>query len=436
MPPKPSKNDYLLALTANLLTLGTSIVTIPITLYFLTEEETGLWFVFITLMSLAQLLDMGFQPTVSRNISYAYCGVTLLKSKGLPHFLSASDKSPNRQLLQSLLGVSVAIYSRVALCSLILLTVGGGVYVYSLVSSSGTPSFYLISWSLCALGAAINLYYGYQSALLQGCGLIGRANVLIIISRVSFFLIAVALLISGLKLLGLAVATLASAAVMRAIGSLFVFQWLKSMRLTVRTNKALNRRYFKILWFNAKRMSVVQIGAFLIQRVSVLVAASSLGLSASASYSLTITISNLISGISQVYANACLPHMTSLRLARDSLNLKRRFARVSIVSVSSCIAAFFLLGVFGNIFLVKLGSNTILLGPGYILMLGLIFALEVNHSVSASYLTISNNVPFVRASIVSGIMILLLCAYSARPFGIIGLILSQGLVQLSYNNWR
>ena len=309
-------------------------------------------------------------------------------------------------------------------------------YVYSLVRSSGTPFVYLIPWSLCALGAALNLYYGYQSALLQGCGLIGRANVLIIISRVSFLLISVVLLIGGLKLLGLAIATLASATVTRAIGSLFIMQWLRSMDLIVSVNKVLNRRYLKLLWFNAKRMSVVQIGAFLIQRVSVLVAASSLGVSASASYSLTISISNLISGISQVYANASLPHMTSLRLARDSLNLKKYFVRVSTVSVATCIAAFCFLAVLGNAFLVNLGSNTLLLRPECILMLGLIFTLEVNHSISASYLTLSNSVPFVRASIVSGMLILLLSAWLAKPFGVIGLILSQGVIQLSYNNWK
>jgi hypothetical protein len=48
-----------------------------------------------------------------------------------------------------------------------------------------------------------------------------------------------------------------------------------------------------------------------------------------------------------------------------------------------------------------------------------------------------NTVPFVKASIISGIAIVVVSILSIKltHLGIIALILSQGIVQLAYNNW-
>ena len=65
------------------------------------------------------------------------------------------------------------------------------------------------------------------------------------------------------------------------------------------------------------------------------------------------------------------------------------------------------------------------------------YVLEWNHSTFATLITLSNRVPFVKASILSGGAIVILSFLSVwlTPLGILGLILAQGMVQLAYNNW-
>ncbi|EIS69676.1 putative membrane protein, partial [Yersinia pestis PY-66] len=61
----------------------------------------------------------------------------------------------------------------------------------------------------------------------------------------------------------------------------------------------------------------------------------------------------------------------------------------------------------------------------------------MNHSICATIITSKNNVPFVFVSLFSGGLIILLSIMLSVHFkyGVVGLILAQGIVQLMYNNW-
>jgi len=82
-------------------------------------------------------------------------------------------------------------------------------------------------------------------------------------------------------------------------------------------------------------------------------------------------------------------------------------------------------------------TNVKLLDINSLLLLAIILFLENNHSTFANIITLSNKVPFVSASIISGVMIIISSTLVLKfaNVGIIGLILSQGIIQLAYNNW-
>jgi hypothetical protein len=92
----------------------------------------------------------------------------------------------------------------------------------------------------------------------------------------------------------------------------------------------------------------------------------------------------------------------------------------------------------GPIILNGLGSRTTLPGISLMLVLAVITALELNHSIFASFITTRNRVRFAPAAMVSGACILLLSliVVIVTPFGILGRALARGLVQLLYNDWR
>ena len=64
--------------------------------------------------------------------------------------------------------------------------------------------------------------------------------------------------------------------------------------------------------------------------------------------------------------------------------------------------------------------------------------LEGNHSNFSTMIVIQNSVPFVGVSLITGGFIVLgsFLTLQYTNYGILGLILVQGIVQLSYNNWK
>ena len=94
--------------------------------------------------------------------------------------------------------------------------------------------------------------------------------------------------------------------------------------------------------------------------------------------------------------------------------------------------------LWGNMILELLHSRTLLLPAGPLLLYLAIQFLESNHSMAASLITTRNEVPYVWASVVSGACIatLTLLSLSFTSLGVTGVILSAGVVQLCYNNWK
>ncbi len=49
----------------------------------LSSDELGIWYVFLAIGAMTQMLDMGFSPTITRNVSYAYAGAEKLEKEGI-----------------------------------------------------------------------------------------------------------------------------------------------------------------------------------------------------------------------------------------------------------------------------------------------------------------------------------------------------------------
>ena len=67
---KINKNDILWGYLSQFLYIGSGAILIPVAIANLSAEQMGLWYVFFGLAGLAQLLEFGLQPTVSRLSSF------------------------------------------------------------------------------------------------------------------------------------------------------------------------------------------------------------------------------------------------------------------------------------------------------------------------------------------------------------------------------
>jgi O-antigen/teichoic acid export membrane protein len=185
-------------------------------------------------------------------------------------------------------------------------------------------------------------------------------------------------------------------------------------------------------------MGVVQLGAFMILRANLFIATSFVGLAAAASYGLSLQLLTLLSTMSTLLFTLQMPKMNALQASGDKEGLRSLFSSAVILSL-----VIFILGTLALIFVgvPLLGiwkSNTKLLPIVWLCLLALILFLEMNHNLSAMYITTLNHVPFVPAAVMSGLSIVLLSTLLVNytGLGIGGLLIAQGMVQLSYNNWR
>jgi O-antigen/teichoic acid export membrane protein len=313
----------------------------------------------------------------------------------------------------------------------------GSLYITTLLTRNQDTSQSLLAWAMFSIGAIINFYFGYINAFLQGRGDISQGSKVTVFSRGSMVFFSISALVMGYGLLGLGVASLVSAAVGRATAHRY-FTWdvqVEQIRHAGITAEG-KRDILRTLWHNAGRLGAVQIGAFLIQRGNVLIAASFVGLAASGSYGITMTVLMALSGMASVICQLQLPHLASLQAA---FNRKAAAEVLGETFLMSWI--FFLLGLTvlvaaGNQVLTLIGSRNHLLPWPLCLMLGIVILLEMNHSIAASYLTTLNKVPFVSAALISGVGVTLLTLLLIKPFGIAGMVAAQGMVQLAYNNWK
>jgi O-antigen/teichoic acid export membrane protein len=196
-----------------------------------------------------------------------------------------------------------------------------------------------------------------------------------------------------------------------------------------------NRIIFQ-LWNSAKKMGIVQIGSFLLQRGSIIIISSGLGLKLTAEYGISITIFSAIIGFSTVICQVNLPNLSAAQIKNDKSKLSEIYGEILIVSSSIYILCASIILLFGNNLLLFIKSNSNLISEIPLLILAIALFFEMIHGIAASYLTTLNQVPFMRAAIYSGSASFILSLILVKPMGILGVVLSQALIQALYNNWQ
>jgi hypothetical protein len=155
-------------------------------------------------------------------------------------------------------------------------------------------------------------------------------------------------------------------------------------------------------------------------------------------YGITMQVIGILSSLAGVYYNSYIPKITQLRTINNNNQLKAIFYKGSIIQLSVFIIGGLAFVLFGNYALDLINSQTKFLGAGMLTVALIISFLERNHILAAGFLLAKNEVPFFKASILSGgaTIILLWIFLDFIHWGVWGLILTQGIVQLAYQNWK
>ena len=431
----PNARDISWGYLSPLLNVGISIVLLPLILRIFSASDIGLWFVFTTLTSFSQLIEFGFQPTITRNVSYVYSGCSTLIEEG---FVSSSDSKSdiNSELLISLFLDAKKIYKRITFISFIFLVVIGSFYIHSLLRPGQEVLSTLTAWVFFSLGYVINFYYGYLNGFLAGRGDMIQANKSIVFARTVFILLGVGFTSLGLGLLGLGFASLISAIFGRTLALRYFKSDKLSAHLLMNAEPKKDFDTVSTLWHNSWRMGVVQIGGFLILRMNVLIASSLLGIDRAASYSMVVTLLTVLLSLACVASQIQIPYISSLQIKKNLQTIVPAVGETLIISIAVFVMGLLVVIFLGDNILLLIGSKVPMLPRHLLIFFGIIVLLELIHTIFATYLTTLNKIPFVFSSLISGVAVVILSSTLVEPLGLLGLILSQGIVQLLYNNWK
>lgn len=430
------KKDVIWSYIAQFLSMGAGALTLPFILNKLSTAEIGLNYILITVGSVIALVDLGFAPQFARNFTYIFSGVQELKKVGV----GRTDTNINYELLAYLLTTARYVYGVLAIFALLLLILVGTPYVYKTTHGFTAVPNVLWVWIIYSFGVLFQIFYSYYFSMLLGAGKIKEQKYAVIGNKLLYIAILISGLYLGWGLISVALAQLISPFFGRFLSHYYFYTEDLRQKLADYSVKERRRiiEIYQTLWHNAKRVAVMQIGAYAIVRFNMFIAGLFLTLDEFASYGLMVQLAGIIAAVSCTYLQISQTKFASLRASKNELSLLRSFA--------FSLDIFYVLYILGAVVLVVLGQDLLLLIrsnaslPSQLILAVycLVIFLEFNHSNFAILISSNNNVPFAPASITTGIAVCIGTYLVVRftEWGILGLVLVQGICQGAYQNWK
>jgi len=432
------KKDIYWNYAATFLKIAASVLLLPLILNKLPEEEVGIWSVFVTITAFSNLFDFGFNPSFTRNISYIFSGVTQLKKTGIQDIKEQNEAVVDYDLLKGVINTMKWLYLRMSLMLFALLSLLGTYYIYNLLENySGSHMKVYIAWGLLCVINVYNLYTLYYDCLLQGKGLIKISKQIIILGQSAYLIVAVILLLSGYGLIAIISAQAISVILIRIISHIVFFD--KQMKKLIENHDGRNRKeILDAILPNSVKVGLTTIGSFAIQKSALIIGSLFIDLKTIASYGISMQLIGVIAVFASIYSMTFQPKIAQLRVENNIQGIKNIYLKSIILFLITYLFCSIGLVILGNTLFVLIGSQTKLLPQSILLVALLISLLENNHTIAGNFLMTKNEVPFFKASIISGVItiVLLYLFLDFTTMGVWAMVLAPGIAQVLYQNWK
>ena len=145
-----------------------------------------------------------------------------------------------------------------------------------------------------------------------------------------------------------------------------------------------------------------------------------------------------IAGLAVIYQATYLPKINQLRVAGDTYSLKSLHIKSKFIFIGIFILGFAGIYFVGPWALALLHSKTIFVAPNVLMIMFLVAFIENNIIIASNIILSKNEVPFYKASLVSGALIVLglIIMFNYSNLGITNLVLVPLIVDLLYQGWK
>jgi len=425
--------DFLFGVLGTFLQVGTGVIMLPAAAATLSPSSLTFWYVFLTIQTLALLIEFGFTPTLSRNFTYVFSGARVLRTEGVPE---STDRGVSVELLANLLRASRRLYFFMALIVLLLLGVGGTVYLAALSTTTTDIAYIWPAWACFLAAMTAQTSYSWQGCIMVGADRMRQNYQVFTVAR----LVQVVLSLGGLyffpNILTLAAAYAVSVLVGRVHARLVVADVLR-MTMHVRTELAKVREILRTIVPTAAKLGWVTLGEFFTNRFSLFAVSLAVGAAAAAQYAIALQAMLVLLTVSQIATAMSIPRMAAAQLANDKPAMADIYAFCLVLAVSLLALGSVSMIVLGGPILRFIGSETTLPALPVLILLSVIYTVAVSAHTAMNVITAGNRVPHTRAVLLTGAAttIGVIMVYFANG-SLFAFVAVQGITQLAFNFWR
>jgi O-antigen/teichoic acid export membrane protein len=401
-----------------------NLIQIPLLFRYLDEKILGVWFLMIGAQMLIGIFDFGFGQTLQRRIAFAKgtCGAN-------PDTVLSEEA---RQLIRDLLAMSKRVYFVLSGVVLLVLLIGGPVYINTLDLSDAVKSGLSIAWIIIAFGYAANMWGWYVEATLNGLGDIGYLNVINGVLWVAMLAATWIVLISGGGIFALAIVWIMRGILLRLFGWIIVrlrHPWIRLVK-----GKWHNQE-FQTMIRPALQWWVAIVGTFFLTGVSRYFVGSYLGVSAVADYVATFTALVTIQVTLSSILGVSTPLLSQMWRAGDIESMRLNVFRLTRLSLILLTMSYAFVCVYGKeIFELWLGEGHFV-GYPVLITLAVMMILEAHQSMLNVSNIASEKLEFYKYTVLAGVLSVILQFFLTPVWGLIGVSAAILIAEVTTIDW-
>lgn len=379
----------------NAFRLASGLLLLPLVLKHLSTTELGMYYVLLSQVALAPVIDFGFSGAVHRFVSYAMAGADTIQAHGVA---PSTGGSPNFKLLWELFFTTRALYRVLALLVVVILGVWGTYMVELRIAETPSPNLVRLAWLLTLTSTTLEIYSYWAPTFLFGMNDVLVSLRITVAAAIVRFVLAAGLLMAGAGLLSLPAGSLIGSVLQQILARRRCYRKLSSHPAPEHTN---TWHYLRIIWPNSWRQGVHTLSSYFTTNANTAICLSVLGLAANAQYGLSLQFLNIICGMATVWTNVKWQLVGQYRARQDYAAIQRLlWPRLWLVYLTFLGMAAGLL-VLGQPVLHWLGHGKQLLPLPWLGLLTLNAFLFMRVSAWGTLIVTENRVPYLWSAVVT-----------------------------------
>ena len=411
--------------------LATGLLLLPLVLRKLSTEELGMYYILLSQVALAPVIDFGFSPTILRFVSYAMGGAETIQAHGVS---KGTGSGPNFGLLWQLFFTTRALYRVMALIVFVILGVWGTYIVELRIHETPSPDVTRVAWLITLIATVLNVYSSWAPVFLRGMDDVLTSVRITVLASVVRFVLAAGLLLAGAGLMSLPLGDLIGSLIQQVIARRTCLRRLGRQPPPAKADIWQNLR---TMWPNSWRLGLLSLGGYLTVNANMAICLSVLGLAANARYGLSMQLLGVISGMAGVWTQVKWQVIGQQRARHDYGAIQRTLWPRMWLQYLTFLAMAAGLLLCGQPLLQLLGNGKQMLPLPWLALLALNSFLETQISIWGTLISTENRIPFLWPSVAANLLsfALSLTLIHTTSLGLGAFVLAPLLAHSLFNYW-